>query len=74
MNTFRSVCHTICGGINMSELNNLLNDIEKLRENLYNLINDKNFDLADLEIISASQMLNAAITKYNEIIIKKVGK
>jgi len=58
----------------MSEINNLLNDIEKLRENLYNLITDKNVNLADPDIISASEMLNAAITKYTEILNKKANK
>lgn len=60
--------------IMMSEINNLLNDIEKLRLNLHNLIDEKNIDLSDPEIISASEMLNAAITKYAEIIGKKSPK
>lgn len=54
----------------MNELEDLLNDIEKLRENLYTLINKKNIDLTDSEIISASQMLNAAITMYIKIVDK----
>ncbi|OPX43839.1 Spo0E like sporulation regulatory protein [Ruminiclostridium hungatei] len=58
----------------MSELNNLMNDIEKLRKKLHDLINEKNVDLADPEIITASQMLNAAITKYTEIISNKTGR
>ena len=57
----------------MTELEALLNDIEKLRQNLNNLIN-KNSNLEDPEIISASQILNVAITKYNEIVIKKMNK
>ncbi len=60
--------HTISRGDSMSELNNLLNDIEKLRINLNKLIDEKNTNLIDPEIITASQILNAAITKYNEII------
>lgn len=58
----------------MSEMENLLSDIEKLRKNLYNLINESNVDLSDPDIVSASEMLNAAITKYNEIINKKANK
>jgi len=58
----------------MNELEALLNDIEKLRQNLYKLINEKNLNLADSEIISASELLNAAITKYIEIIDKKANK
>ncbi|EMS70616.1 aspartyl-phosphate phosphatase Spo0E family protein [Ruminiclostridium cellobioparum] len=55
----------------MSELQRLLDDIDKLRENLHEVISKKGINLTDPEIISASQMLNAAITKYNEIINKK---
>jgi CRISPR/Cas system-associated endoribonuclease Cas2 len=58
----------------MTELEYLLEDIEKLRQNLYKLINEKQANLVDAEIISASQMLNAALTKYNEIITKKMEK
>ncbi len=54
----------------MSELENLLKDIEKLRKNLQDLVAAKNFNLQDAEILAASQILNAAITKYNEIISK----
>lgn len=57
----------------MTEIEYLLEDIEKLRKNLEELISDKKSNLQDPEIIAASQILNAAITKYNEIIkgIKK---
>lgn len=74
LNIFYFTLHTITGGFDMSELTNLLSDIEKLRENLYRLINEKGTNLVDEEIISASQMLNAAITKYNEILINKSKK
>ncbi len=55
----------------MDELNELLQDIDRLRKNLCTLIEDKNANLLDPEVVSASQILNAAITKYNEIIEKK---
>ncbi|SDZ28896.1 Spo0E like sporulation regulatory protein [Proteiniborus ethanoligenes] len=55
----------------MSELNNLLSDIEVLRENLIKLIEKKEGNLQDPDIIATSQILNAAITKYNEFILKK---
>lgn len=58
----------------MDELRMLLQDIEKLRNNLYKLIDDKNANLQDPEVISASQILNAAITKYNEIVERKTQK
>lgn len=52
----------------------LLQDIEKLRQNLYKLMNEKGTELIDEEIVSASEMLNTAITKYNEIVLKKMKK
>lgn len=58
----------------MNELKILLNDIEKLRENLHKLINAKDVNLTDPEIITASQMLNAALVKYNEIVSGKMNK
>lgn len=56
----------------LSELRDLLNDIEKLRKNLMLLIQEKHSNLKDPEIIAASQILNAAITKYNEFIKDKM--
>lgn len=55
----------------MNEIDALLQDIETLRNKLHKLLEDKNVNLQDPEIISASQMLNAAIAKYNEIVEKK---
>lgn len=55
----------------MDELNVLLTDIEELRNNLHKLIDYKNANLLDPEVLSASQILNAALVKYNEIIEKK---
>jgi len=58
----------------MTEIEYLLDDIEKLKKNLNNLIADEKSNLQDPEIIAASQILNAAITKYNEIVSKKINK
>lgn len=58
----------------MTEIEALLQDIEKLRKNLYSLIEDNYTDLTDAEVVAASQMLNVALTKYNEIITKKIKK
>ncbi|HQK53505.1 MAG TPA: Spo0E family sporulation regulatory protein-aspartic acid phosphatase [Sedimentibacter sp.] len=55
----------------MSEIEDLIKDIEKLKANLDKLIHSKSFDLQDPEIVSASKILNAAITKYNELINEK---
>ena len=54
----------------MSDLNILLEDIEKLRKDLMDLIDKKQMSLQDPEIVYASQILDAAITKYNEFIKK----
>ncbi len=55
----------------MTELEKLLQDIEKLRANLIRLINEKDEDLLDAEVLKASQELNAHITKYNEYFFNK---
>ncbi len=55
----------------MSELRELLKDIEKLRSSLHRLIEQKGEDFQDPEVISASEILNAAISKYNEMIRRK---
>jgi Spo0E like sporulation regulatory protein len=56
----------------MTELNDLLKDIETLRENLMKLIEEKKSNLQDPDVIAASQILNAAIAKYNEFIKNKL--
>ena len=56
----------------MSEIDELIKDIDNLKENLNELIDRKNFNLQDPEIIKASQELNKVITKYNNLITKKL--
>lgn len=56
----------------MSEIEKLMKDIEDLRNNLYEVINKKQADLQDSDVISASKMLNEAITRYNDILSKKL--
>ncbi|MDD2190101.1 MAG: aspartyl-phosphate phosphatase Spo0E family protein [Eubacteriales bacterium] len=58
----------------MTEIEYLLDDIEKLRKTLNDLIAEKGSNLQDPEIIAASQVLNAAITKYTEVISKNVNE
>lgn len=58
----------------MNDVELLQEDIEKLRKNLYDLITAKESDFLDPEVIAASQILNATITKYNEIISKYTNK
>ncbi len=54
----------------MTEVELLLDDIEKLRDTLQNLIKDSD-NLLDPEIIKASQNLNQAIVKYEKLINEK---
>lgn len=56
----------------MNEPGELYRDIERLRDRLYYLIRERNEDLQDPEIISASHALNTAINKYNRLLNKKL--
>ncbi len=56
----------------MSELNKLMSDIEELRANLIKIFEQKKTDLQDQDVISASEILDAAIVKYNELLKKKL--
>lgn len=56
----------------MSEIDNLLNDIKKLNKNLEALIDLKNGNLLEPEVLAASQMLNVAIVEYNKIVQRKL--
>lgn len=53
-----------------SELKSLLDDIETLRQKLYKIIEQKNDNMLDSEVLTASEMLDAAIAKY--IILNKI--
>lgn len=56
----------------MTELERLLEDIEKLRSNLLKLIEEKGGDLLDSEVLTASKLLNTMITEYNKFIQGKL--
>jgi hypothetical protein len=56
----------------MEEPKDLLKDIEILRETLIKLIQENNSNLQSPDVIAASQILNAAIAKYNEFIKNKL--
>ena len=56
----------------LSEIEELIKDINKLKKNLDKLIEKKEFNLQYTEIIKASQELNDFIIKYNELITKKL--
>lgn len=58
----------------MSELEDLLKDVDILREQLEILIKEKQGNLIDNEVVSASKILNAALNQYNMFIKDKVNK
>lgn len=56
----------------MSELEDLLKDVEILRDELLQLINQKKGNLIDPDVISASTILNAALNQYNKFLKEKI--
>lgn len=56
----------------VSEIDNLLNDIEKLRKKLLKMIDLKDGDLLDPDVLSASKLLNATLTEYDKLLEKKI--
>ncbi|PJI07173.1 MULTISPECIES: aspartyl-phosphate phosphatase Spo0E family protein [Clostridium] len=57
----------------MSEIEEIKEQIEKLRVNLNKLI-DENGNLVNPDVVAASQMLDTVLNKYNEIINKTLDK
>lgn len=58
----------------MSEIEELLKDVEVLREQMEYLINEKQGNLVDAEVVAASKILNAALNQYNNFIKDKINK
>lgn len=56
----------------MSEIEDLLRDIETLRDNLQQLIKQKQGNLIDKDVVSASKILNAALNQYNKFLKEKI--
>lgn len=56
----------------MSELKLLITDIDKLREDLYKIIEKRGYDLNDPEVLEASKNLNLAIAGYNTLLKDKM--
>jgi hypothetical protein len=56
----------------MSELEDLLKDIDILRKQLEELITLKDGNLVDHEVVTASKILNAALNQYNKFIKEKI--
>lgn len=58
----------------MTELEDLLKDVEILRTQLDKLIKEKRGNLIDHEVLTASKILNAALNQYNKFIDEKLKK
>jgi hypothetical protein len=56
----------------LSEIEDLLRDIETLRDNLQQLIKQKHGNLIDKDVVSASKILNAALNQYNKFLKEKI--
>ncbi|MDF2884107.1 MAG: hypothetical protein K0R54_4673 [Clostridiaceae bacterium] len=56
----------------LSEIEDLLKDIETLRDNLQQLIKQKQGNLIDKDVVSASKILNAALNQYNKFLKEKI--
>jgi hypothetical protein len=50
----------------------LMESINKLRENLYSILEQKDYDLGDPQVIEASDDLNNAVVAYNTLLQLKV--
>jgi hypothetical protein len=57
----------------MSETDDLLMDINNLRNKLELLIKKRRSDLLAPDVIAASQTLNAALNHYNKFLKDKLG-
>ena len=66
--------HNIIGGVRMSEIEDLLKDVEILRNHLVYLIEIHKGNLVDPDVITASKILNAALNQYNKFIKEKIDK
>lgn len=64
----------ISGGVVMPEIEELLRDVDSLREKLMYLIDDKQGDLIDAEVVNLSRVLNATLNQYNKVIEEKLKR
>ena len=58
----------------MTEIEDLLKDIEVFRTQMEKLIEKHNGNLTDSEVVSASKILNATLNQYNKLIEEKLKK
>lgn len=60
------------GEDNMTEIEDLLKDIDILRTQLEKLIEKHKDNLVDPEVVAASKVLNGALNQYNKFIEGKI--
>lgn len=56
----------------MSEIEDLLKDVEILRTQMEELIQKHQGNLTDPEVVTASKILNATLNQYNKFIKEKL--
>lgn len=56
----------------MTEIEDLMKDIEILRDKLQLLIKQKHGNLIDPDVVAASKILNAALNQYNKLLVEKI--
>jgi len=61
------------GGFKMSKIQDIEVEIQKLREKLTELIEQKE-NLLDPQVVAASKILDSSLNKYSEIISDKVER
>lgn len=63
----------IVGGGEMSELKEIMDEIEKVRKKMHDILQEKE-DMLDKEVIAASQMLDSVLNEYYKILNKNVRR
>ena len=58
----------------MSEIEDLLKDVEILREKLLYIIDKNQGNLVDAEVVSISKILNGALNQYNRVLEEKLKR
>ena len=69
IDTEQSIIERVIG---LSELEDVLKSIETLRSKLNKIAKEKN--LTDLEVVSASQMLDVLLNEYQKLMKDKVNR
>jgi hypothetical protein len=58
----------------LSEIEQLLKDIDKLKDNIHQLINKRDGNLIDHEVVATSKTLDTSLNSYNKMIEEKISK